>query len=195
MAKAAFADMRKVTSLRVLGSLESDAGFTRVDLRVDGTSCTGSLDTDDGDLRIRKNGDGAWFSGDENFWLARTSSTRQADTYAGAWVAIPRKNGLLELCDLDALLDAFKVDKDDTEDTIDVGEVERIGDADAVALTGQEGKERTTVWVAVESPHRVLKMAPADDTGRPDALYFEEFGSDLVVESPRKNDVVEPPGN
>jgi hypothetical protein len=193
MAKAAFADMRNVSSVRILGSLESDAGFMRVDLRVDDTSCAGNLDLAVGNMRLRKNSHGAWFSGDENFWRASTSSAR-ADSYAGAWVAIPQENGMLELCDLDALLDSFKLDKDDTEDTIEVGEVEKIGDADAVALTGQEGKERTTVWVAVESPHRVLKMAPADDTGRPDELYFEEFGAVVVAESPPEKRVVEPLG-
>lgn len=194
MAQAAFADMRKVSSVRILGSQEGDAGFTRVDLRVDDTSCIGSLDTEVGNMGLLKNSDGAWFSGDESFWRARTSS-RQADAYAGAWVAIPEKNGVLKLCHLESLLDSFKLDEDDTEDTIEVGEVEKIGDAEAVALTGREGKERTTVWVAVESPHHVLKMAPAEDAGRPDALYFEDFGVVVVAESPRKRDVVELPRN
>ena len=195
MAEAAFADMRKVTSMRILGSQEGDAGFTRVDLRVDETSCVGSLDTDQGSIRITKNADGAWFSGDEGFWFARGSSAQLADDLAGEWVAVEGKDRLLHLCDFEALLEAFALDDDDTDDTIEVGEVEEIGDSDAVALTGQDGKERVTAWVAVTSPHRVLKMAPADDAGRPDELYFEEFGADVVAQSPSKKDIVTLPGN
>ena len=48
--------------------------------------------------------------------------------------------------------------------------------------------------MAVTAPHRVLKIAPADDTGRPDELYFEEFGADVVAESPPKKDIVTLPG-
>ena len=85
--------------------------------------------------------------------------------YQGAWIAVQDKNDFENLCDLDALLDGFKLDKSDTEDRIDAGEVEKVGDADAVTIDGRDGKERTTVWVAVEAPHHVLKMAPTNDTG------------------------------
>ena len=96
---------------------------------------------------------------------------------------------------LERLIAAFELDADDTDDTIEVGEVEEIGGINAVALTGQDGKERVTAWVAVTAPHRVLKMAPADDTGRPDELFFEEFGADVVAESPSRKDIVTLPEN
>ena len=72
--------------------------------------------------------------------------------------------------------------KRDNKDTIDVGEVEKIGDADAVPLTGRDEQEAITVWVAVEAPHRVLKVAPPDDHGLPDALYFEASTSHVMAE-------------
>lgn len=196
MAKAAFADMREVTSLRVLGSLEDkDNGFTKVDLRLDDSSCAGTLDMPAGTMRIRKNDKGAWLSLDEDFWRTNAGGSPQADKlvreFADQWSVIGKKDkAILKLCDLDSLLTTFEVDEDDTEDTIEAGEVVLVGDADAVPVTGQDGKERVTAWVSVEAPHRVLKMAPARDEGRPDALYFEEFGADVVVESPAKKDVV-----
>ncbi|MFC7725131.1 hypothetical protein ACFQW6_08440 [Nocardioides sp. GCM10028917] len=195
MAEAAFSDMREVTSMRVLGSQEGDVGFTRVDLKVDKSSCVGSLDADGGGIQIIKNADGAWFKGNANFWLARGAPPQRADQLSGGWLVIEGKDKLLELCDLEALLESFELHEDDTDETIEVGEVEEIGDADAVALTGQDGKERVTAWVAVTTPHRVLKMAPADDGGRPDELYFEEFGVDVVAESPAKRDIVTLPEN
>ncbi len=57
-----------------------------------------------------------------------------------------------------------------------------VGGRDAVPFTG--GKERVTAWVSVETPHRVLKVALAQDTGRPNAPQLEEFGNPVVAESP-----------
>ena len=111
-------------------------------------------------------------------------------SYAGRWSAIGAKDSTLSLCNLDEILDAFSLDKNDTEDTIDAREVVELGGSDVVPVTGQEGKKRVTAWVSVDGPHRVLKMAPAKDTGRPDELFFEEFGAKVVVESPDKKDIV-----
>ena len=55
------------------------------------------------------------------------------------------------------------------------------------------GKKRTTIWVSVDAPHYVLKTAPAKDKGLPDALYFEEFGVKVVVETPADKDILEVP--
>ena len=195
IAKASFADMRDVTSMRILGSQEDKKhGFMRIDLKLDQDACTGSLDTAAGTIRIVKNTDGAWFSADEDFWRTHAGSSPAAEKvvrdYAGRWSSVSGKNALLALCDLDGLLESFALDEDDTDDTIEAGEVVPVGDADTVPVTGQDGKERVTAWVSVEAPHHVLKMAPAKDKGRPDELFFEEFGLDVVAESPAKKDVV-----
>ena len=200
IAKAAFDDMRDVSSMRVIGSQETkDYGFTRVDVRLDDTSCTGILDSAGGTIRVLKNSDGSWFTADSAFWRSQAGSTPQADQaikrYAGQWSAIGRKNPLLDLCDLGAMQDAFALDEDDTEDSVDAGEVGEVGGSAAVPLTGRDGKEVVTVWVAVDAPHHVLKMAPAHDSGRPDALYFEEFGIKVVAESPKAKDIVTIPGS
>ncbi len=195
IAKAAFADMQDVTSVRILGSQEDKKyGFTRVDIRLNETSCSGSLDTAVGTIRLLRNPAGAWFSADEDFWRANAGASPQVDKlvrdYAGRWSAIKGKNALLDLCDFDALLDGFALDEDDTEDSIEAGDVVEVGDADAVPVTGQDGRKRVTAWVAVEAPHHVLKMAPAEDSGRPDELFFEEFEGKVVAESPDKKDIV-----
>jgi hypothetical protein len=196
IARAGFAEMREVTSVRVLGSMEDKKnGFTRIDLRLDDTTCTGSLDMRDGTVRVLKTDRGAWYSLDEKFWRSAVGNSSQGDKlvrqYASRWSVIGADDkALLKLCDLDAVVSGFTVNGDDAEESIEVGEVVKVGDADAVPVTGQDGKDRVTAWISVDAPHHVLKMAPARDTGRPDALYFEEFGAKVVAESPAKKDVV-----
>jgi hypothetical protein len=198
MAKTAFADMRDVSSMRILGSYEDDElGLTRVDVSLDKTSCTATLRTEAGVLRIVTNPEGAWVQGDEHFWRAKASSPGQADllgSYASSWVAVRKKQGFRQLCDLDTFVKNFKVDKDDTDDTIDVGDVEEVGDLDAVALNGRDGKERVTAWVAVEAPHYVVKLAPTDDKGMRDEFFFSSFGLRVDAESPDEKDVLTVPG-
>jgi hypothetical protein len=195
IAKAAFADMRKVTSLRILGDTEDRKnGRMGVDVSVGKSGCSGSITTEDGGFQIRQNDDGAWVRGDEDFVRAQAGSPSQADAawkkLRGTWVPLDGKDAYLELCDLDELLANFTLDESDTSETIDADTVVQVGDADAIPLTGQDGRKLTTIWVAVADPHHVLKMAPARDTGMPDALFFEEFGADVVVETPAKKDIL-----
>lgn len=119
--------MRKVTSMRVFGSQEDKKnGFTRVDLRLDETSCTDTLDSAGGSIRALKNADGARFSADDDPWRMQAGSSPAADEvvrdYAGRWSAIGGNNPLLDLCDLDALLEGFAMEDDDTVDTIEASE-------------------------------------------------------------------------
>lgn len=197
MAKTAFADMRKTTSLRMLGSTETDSGFVRFDVSLDATDCTARLRTDDGNVRIIKNREGVWFQADERFWRSQAPSPRAADivaTYRTSWVAVKKPNELVDLCDLDALLRGFRLDKSDTTETIHVGEVEEVGNVRAVAIQGRDKKQRVTVWAAVDAPHRVLKMVPTDDEGMPDEFFFQSFDVAVDAQSPPEKDIVRFPG-
>lgn len=201
MVKTAFAEMREVTSMRILGSGAGDAGFLRLDLRLDDTSCTVRISTEEGNIQIIKNAEGAWFQADEQFWRSQTSSTQQGDqvwaAYGGSWVSVQGSNGrnkFVKLCDLDALLAEFKLDKKDTKGTLDAGEVEEMGDADAVPIHGRDGKQRVTAWVALEAPHHVLKMSSKEGTDMPDEYFFSSFGVDVEAETPPKKDIVTFPG-
>lgn len=199
MAKTAFADTRKATSMRILGSLEGegDLGFMRVDIRIDHTSCNARIKSEDGDIQIIKNPEGAWMQADEQFWRAQAPSFQVADkvaAYSGSWIAMEEKGDRTKLCDLDDLLRQFKVDKHDTKGTLDVGEVEEIGGVDAVPLTGRDKKEYVTVWAAVEAPHRVVKIAPKDDRGMPDELFFD-YDVHVLAETPDKKDIITIPGD
>ena len=196
IAEAAFANMQDVTSMRILGDVETDEyGRMQVDLSVGKDRCQGSFDSDDmGGFQLRQNADGTWFRADEKFWQTQADTRQQGTlgwkTFRGKWLAMDGKDGdYLKLCDLDKLLDGFELEPDDTDTSIEDDAVVEVGDSDAVPLTGGRGRKRTTIWVSVDAPHYVLKTAPARDQGLPDDLYFEEFGLEVVVETPAKKDI------
>lgn len=202
MAKASFADMQDVTSMRVLGQYDDDDyGYVSVDLRVGKDGCQGSIDTDgDGGFQLRLNDDGTWIRADERFWQTQADTFREGDeawkVIGYRWLLITEKKSksdFLKLCNLEAFLAEFQVKPEDTEESLDTEDVVEVGNVDTVPITGGKGKKRTTIWVSLDAPHYVLKTAPVRDKGLPDALYLEEFGTKVVVESPAKKDVFKLP--
>lgn len=195
IAKAAFADMRDVTSLRMLGRVETTQGYARVDIRLDDAgNCAGSMTFPFGGWQLVKNKEGAWFKADEKFWRSQSSSPQHAEQvlarYGGSWLALKDK-AIEEMCDLPGLLGEFKLTKRDAGDLItkDGADVEVIGESDTVAIDGRDGKDRSTLWISVDSPHHVLKVAPTYDTGDAEAIFFEDFGVKVVAETPAKKDI------
>ncbi len=198
MAKDAFADMRDVTSMRIIGNVNTaEFGAARMDFRLRGTTCAGTFDTDDGGVKFVQNEDGRWFGLDNDMWRSQAPSPKQAaqvlDRYSGTWFAAGKKD-LAKLCDIDKLLGGFEVDDAD-RGTIDVGTIEQVGDVRAVPLSGRDGKTRCTLWIAVDSPHRVVKMTQTKDNQVPEEFSFEEFGTDVDAESPDKKDIVALPAS
>lgn len=194
IAKDSFADMRTVTSVRMLGDVETDEfGMADIDLRLDGTDCQGSFDTDDGEVRFVQVGKSTWFSLDDDMWTSRTTSDRQAelvlDKYSGAWFAGDKKD-LAQLCDIEKFLSNFEVDQDDKGGDVGVGDVEEVGDIDAVMLSGRDGKKLCKIWVAVDAPHYVVKMTQRKRGDATQVIYFEEFGVEVDIVAPDKKDVM-----
>ena len=197
--KTSLEAMREVESMRLLGIAETDSGMARFDMKINASSCVGSFDTADGGLQVIKNSDGAWFYADEQFWNSQsTTPTHAAEVrriFSGSWVAIEGKNDWEELCDFDALLDGFKVDKvlEDNGDRIESDDIEQIGDTDAVPIEGRGGRKRATAWIDVAAPHHIVKMTLSNGSAQPDEFYLEEFGVEFVAETPDKEDIVTVP--
>lgn len=198
IAQASITEMQDVSAMRILGNTTYRKSSMRVDIRVDTTNCIGSLDTDDGEIRILRNGEGAWIKADEEFWRSQAASPQEADravkAYRGSWVVVDERAEFLKMCDLGVPLKDFEVDTSAIDDHVDSDDVEEIGDVEAIPVDGRDRKERTTVWVAVKAPHYVLKIAPTENVGLPAELYFEEFGVKVVAESPSKKDIATIPG-
>ncbi|GAA5137246.1 hypothetical protein GCM10023339_77310 [Alloalcanivorax gelatiniphagus] len=196
MAKAAFAEMRQTTSLRILGTIEDESGRTRVDISVGDTGCIARFWADEGQLSLIKNTDGAWLQADARFWRSEASSPREAEMlspYSDSWITVRDENEFTGLCDLKSFVKNFTVTEKDTDDTIRVGDVEEVGGEDAVPLHGRGKKGRATVWVAVDAPHHVVKMVLRKG-GKKQELFLSHFGIGVDAEAPRKKDTVVIPG-
>lgn len=195
MAKASFADMQDVTSMRILGDVDVKRfGRMQVDISVGEDGCRGSFDTgSDGGFELRQNEDGTWLRADERFVRAQVDA-RQGDQvwklFRGKWFATGDDGDYADLCSLEDVLADFELEPEDTETSLSSEDVVEVGDSDTVPITGGRGRKRSTIWVSLDAPHYVLKMAPAKDKGLPDALFFEEFGADVVIETPSKKEIL-----
>ncbi|RYC05311.1 hypothetical protein [Nocardioides zhouii] len=198
IAKAAFADMQKVKSLRILGTVNlDDEEGARMDVRLEGSECVATFDVEEGSMTFLQNDKGSWIRPDNDIWRSKTSSTQEAtkvlDRYAGKWFDAGT-SPFAKLCNVDKLLKGFEVDEGD-RGTIDVGKVEKVGDVDAIPLSGRDGKKRCTLWIAVEAPHHVVKLSQKEPNQMPEVLAFEEFGAEVDAPSPDKKDIVVLPGS
>jgi hypothetical protein len=195
MAKASFADMKDVTSMRILGDVDvKEFGRMQVDISVDEDGCRGSFDTGSGGgFELRQNPDGTWLRADERFVRAQVDA-RQGDQvwkmFRGKWFATRDDGDYADLCSLEDVLADFELQPEDTATSLSSEDVVEVGESDTVPITGGRGRKRSTIWVSLDAPHYVLKMAPAKDKGLPDALYFEEFGADVDVETPSKKEIL-----
>ena len=90
-------------------------------------------------------------------------------------------------CDLDGLLEDIG-DPEDVEDAKTDGTEDVDGD-EAVKVVGtDEDDSETTVFVAVDEPHYILKVeVTGDDAGE---ATFSEFDEDIEVEAPAEEDTI-----
>ncbi|MCF6377258.1 hypothetical protein L2K70_06555 [Nocardioides KLBMP 9356] len=199
IARSSFDDMQDVSSMRILGDIDTKRfGRMRVDISVGRSGCRGSFDAGSGGgFELRQNADGTWLRADEKFVRAHVDG-QQGDQawrmFRGKWfVADGENEDFADLCSLDDVLADFELEPEDTGESVSSDDVVEVGDAEAIPITGGRGRKRTTIWVSLDAPHHVLKMAPAQDAGLPDALYFEEFGTKVVVETPSKKEILDLP--
>ncbi|PUA82925.1 hypothetical protein [Nocardioides currus] len=194
--RTAMAAMDDVTSVRLLGTLHTDRGRVRIDVRVDdGGRCAGSFDGDRGGARFVSSDDGTWAQPDETFWRTSTATSREAEKVmrevGTSWVSLA--DGAVdvdELCGTKAILGGFKGRKDGGEGRLSKGDVELVGDTQAVAVRAKGRGQAATMWVEVEEPHRVVKIISRDH-GRPQSISFEEFGTEVTAEAPPADEVLD----
>lgn len=194
--KTAFAEMADLSSVRILGTVVSPGDRTKIDVRVDDEgNCTGSLELKDGNAQFIHNADATWLKADERFWQQNAQSPQQARQILAAlgtsWTEAPaRSTDVEKFCDAATFLDEFKARKDGGEGRLSKGATELIGETEAIAISAKGGGQSSTVWVAVTSPHRVVKIL-SRDRGNPTTISFEEFGVEVNAEAPAEDDVVD----
>ena len=194
--RTAFAQMRELTSVRILGTVASAGGPARIDVRADDEGrCSGSLDLERGRVQFIHTEGTTWLKGDDDFWQARAQSPQMARRIQGdlgtSWAEVPSRLADLEgVCGVAPMLAGFKARKDGGDGRLSKGDVELIGDTQAVAISERGGGQSSTVWVSVASPHRVVKIV-SREAKHPTTVSFEEFGVEVDAEAPAEEDVVD----
>ena len=101
------------------------------------------------------------------------------------WV-VDTSDQFSSFCDLDGLLEDIG-DPEDVEDAKTDG-TEDVDGEEAVKVIGTDDGSETTVFVATDEPHYILKVeVSGDDAG---TASFSEFDEDLEVEAPAEEETI-----
>ncbi len=189
--EASRADMKKLETVRLVGDLVSDGSEIALDLGVSTTGdCTGTFGLGEGTAEIVSSDGETWFRPDEAFW--RASSPGTADQIIKAvddkWVALGAGDATFdEFCNLETLLDQLYDQQENT--TYAKGETSEVEGQDAIAIEQQDDGDPVLGYIAVDSPHHLLKLErQGTESG---AIVFSDFDEDLDIEPPTEDEVVD----
>lgn len=194
--KDAFAAMSELDSVRMIGTLKTSDGRSRIDVRAAGDGgCTGVLNLERGRMDFIRTADATWVKGDRNFWLARFATVRETDRaikrLGTSWATLAKDPVDFDAyCEVAPLLSGFTAYKDGGTGRLSKGSPELIGDGEAIPISLKGGGQQSTIWVSLTSPHRVVKIV-SDAQPRPMNIAFEEYDGTVDVEAPAADDVVD----
>ena len=138
----------------------------------------------------------SWLRPDEEFWRAQggPAADQIISTVGDNWVQLPEGDeSFASFCDLNGLLEQIEDDED--QKSSEKGETEEnvLDGQEAIKLTrdnaDDEGGGTTTVWVAVDDPHHILKVE-RESGEAPSSVSFSEFGEDVSIEAPGDDEVI-----
>jgi len=190
--KESVKDMQALEAVRMEGSVTQQDNEIGLDLSMttDG-DCAGSVSRgDSGSAEVVTVDDTSWFKPDDEFWQAQAgpAADQIIDQVGDNWVQLPEGDqSFASFCDLEGLLDQIG---DDQEETSKKGETEDVADQEAIKLTrdNDEGGT-TTVWVAVDDPHHILKVE-REGGDSPGTITFSEFDEDASIEAPADDETI-----
>lgn len=199
MERVVVRDMKRLDSLHLSGA--SSRGRDKMTLDLVLTSrgdCSGEMTINRGELTYRRVDGASYVRGNRAYWTANAGSARAAEQVMSVvgdkWALLPRsQDGLGAFCDIDDFMDEFRTDRRargaDKEVTT-VGEVSQVDGEDAVEVITRKGQETTVTWVAVESPHLVLRVESAGGE-QPGTFRLDGFDDEAEVTAPATDDVVD----
>ena len=192
IADASKAAMKKLTSVKVSGSVKTNGQEVTIDMQSSDTGdCTGSIGVAGGKAELLGADGTVWFKPDEAFWRASAGgSADQIIALVGdKWVVVPPNGGFDQFCDTDELLDGMLTGKDD-DTTYTKGDVEEVDRVEAIPVKHKSGDGSSTGFVRVDAPHYLVKIekADGDDSGN---VTFSEFDTSFEVEAPAPGDIVD----
>jgi hypothetical protein len=192
--KASVDDMKTLDSLHMNGSITQQAGEIGLDLSLTTEGdCSGTISRGDtGNAEVVSLDGTSWFRPDEEFWRAQAGAAADQiiSTVGDDWVQLPEGDeSFASFCDLKALLK--QIEDDDDQEPSEKGATEDVDGQEAITLTrdNKEGGGTTTVWVAVDDPHHILKVE-REGGESPSSVSFSEFGEDVSIEAPGAEEVI-----
>jgi hypothetical protein len=193
IAKTAKADMGKLESVKVAGSITTDSQEIQLDMQMSTTGeCTGTIGFGGGQTELLGVDGSVWMKPDEAFW--KSFAGAQADQVISAvgdnWVVIPdSEDGFAELCDLDALLEELVDSEDGT--TYTKGDTQDLDGDEVIQVDSKDEDGQVSAgYVLTDSPHYLVKMERTEGD-EPGSVTFSDFDADVEVEAPADDEVVD----
>lgn len=182
ISEAARSDMKGVRSVTIDGTTGEEK--FHISLADDG-SCTGTVEpATGGGAQVVEDASGSYVRGDAAYWKGqattaadRTRVERALKVWDGRWVKSPRSGGyLLPQCDFTTFL---PVVTSGDRTLARKGEEREVAGVDAVALTADQAGVTSTMWVATDAPHRVVRLAEGDTV-----YTFSHYDEPVPIQTP-----------
>jgi hypothetical protein len=186
-------DMADLKSVRLKGDVTKDGQQLGLDLALNTDSvCAGSITIEEGTAEIIAGPDGEFLKGDDAFWAVAAGGEAQATQIVslldGKWAKMPGSgSGFAEVCDLDSMLSEFTGSDEDTADS-KIGDQVEIDGVDTLELTDDK-TDPTTVWVAIDDPHYIVKVTKEGSEGG--TVTLTDFDEEVDATAPAEDDIVD----
>ena len=194
IAKAAAADMKDLTSLRMQGDLTTSGQKIGVDMQITTSGdCQGTITVTDGSAQLVSSGGHAYMKPDKAFWESQApGQATQIEAVVGdKWVVIPSASGLDSACDLSQLLDGIANTGSDPSSAPTSATSDSVDGQDAVELRGKDSSGKpVTAWVATDDPHYVLRMQVTQGD-QPGTITFSDFDKSVTIQAPPSDQVID----
>lgn len=161
IAQDAKAAMKDAKSFHVEGEGVEDGKTMTLDVSLDRRGhCTGTVAQGDQTVEVRLDGDAFYMKAPGEFW-DENAGEGTGEKLAGHWIKAANDGSMDDLCSPSRLVDSFF-----EEANLENGKVTgtgTVGGTDVVVIKGKDsdGKE-STVSVAAEAPHHVLRVEGAE---------------------------------
>ena len=154
-------------------------------------ACVGTLKIARGSAKMIVNGEGQYLKGNQVFWKASVGSTAEAKRITAAvgekWAKMPEaQGGFGAFCTLSEFLKAFgDSESDSANGAVTIGQQLLIDGVAALEVISND-QPPTTAWVAIESPHYIVKLVTAEST-----MNFAKFNGPVPATSPPVDKVID----
>lgn len=192
---AAKADMEKLKSVRVSGTVTSDGEEITIDMQSSsGGSCTGSIGIGGGTTELLGVDGETWMRPDEAFWrsFGGGSADQILEVVGDKWVVIGSdEDSFNQFCDVDQLLEEMLTDDEDDKSTYEKKGTDELDGDDVVKVESTDPEDGSSMgYVLADEPHYLVKIERTEGEEQ-GSVTFSDFDEDVDVEAPADDEVVD----